>query len=233
MKKFLLLPAVFASFLFLVHCSQVQDNAAQNTGNSSSGSSSSSSSSHGIIIQFNTTNDYFEDFNDGDASNWTVYDGTWAVSNNICTVAPYDGAKLKADGTDFTNFSAEMDISVGASGNAGFLVRANNFTNGTDMLSGYYIGIDSSSYHLQMGKMNNSWTELKLVSTPIVTGRVYHMKVEAYGSSIKVYIDNMTNAKMEVIDTSYTSGSIGIRTYQASAAFDNIAVKRVLSVSNY
>lgn len=50
------------------------------------------------------------------------------------------------------------------------------------------------------------------------------MKVEAMGSSIKVYVTDMDTPKITVKDFTYRSGSIGLRTYNTKAKFKAINV---------
>lgn len=52
----------------------------------------------------------------------------------------------------------------------------------------------------------------------------HHLRVEAIGSAIKVYVGDMATPKISVTDTSYTSGANGVRVFNTGARFDNFAV---------
>lgn len=41
----------------------------------------------------------------------------------------------------------------------------------------------------------------------------YHVKILAQGDSIEVYVDDMTTPKISVTDSTYTRGTVGVRTY--------------------
>jgi hypothetical protein len=52
---------------------------------------------------------------------------------------------------------------------------------------------------------------------------MYHMKVIAQGSSIKVYVNDAL--KIDTSDSTWTTGAIGVRSYFADSSFDNIVVR--------
>lgn len=154
---------------------------------------------------------------------WTVYGGTWTSSGVTFAVAADPGAKLIANQPVYTDFDLDADIKVGVSGNAGLIFRVSNPSVGTDSLNGYYIGIDAGASRLQLGKMNNNWTELKNVSFAVAANTAYHVKVNAVGSRLRIFVTDMTTPKMDISDSSFSSGLIGLRTYRADAQFANIA----------
>jgi hypothetical protein len=48
--------------------------------------------------------------------------------------------------------------------------------------------------------------------------------VQTAGTSIKVFVNDMTTPLIDVRDGSYASGSSGVRVFNAAAAFDDVAV---------
>jgi hypothetical protein len=74
-----------------------------------------------------------------------------------------------------------------------------------------------------LGKANGSWTQIASAPMTIANGTRYHIKIVAQGSSIQVYVTDMTTPKISAVDGTYVSGSIGVRVYNSSAAFDNIS----------
>jgi len=75
-----------------------------------------------------------------------------------------------------------------------------------------------------LGKANNNWTQLATFPMTISPNTMYHMRVVANGSNIRVFVNNMTTPKININDTSFTSGAISVRTYYSNARFDNILV---------
>ncbi|MCQ2400224.1 MAG: DUF1080 domain-containing protein [Clostridia bacterium] len=80
-----------------------------------------------------------------------------------------------------------------------------------------------SSTGVVLGKQNYSWTALNSYSASMEIGKTYHLKVEAYGANIKVYLDGEL-----VIDYTdpdpYITGAAGVRCHNALATFDNFKV---------
>ena len=155
---------------------------------------------------------------------WTTYGGIWSVSGNQYTVNSDPGAKIISNNTSYDNFVFEADVKVGPSGNAGLIFRVFNPGVGADTYNGYFAGIDSGAGSVFLGKANNSWTYIAGSSMAITANTFYHMKVVANGSQIQIYLNDMGIPKVAVNDTSFTSGAIGLRTYNAAAAFANITI---------
>ena len=170
---------------------------------------------------------YSEDFNDGNADGWTPYGGTWAVEGGEYSVEVGDGVKSVANGTYFTDFTYEADVKVSSgsgNNNAGLIFRVNSPGVGADAYYGYYVGLSASGDFIQLGRAGNNWTELSKVTMTIDSDVTYHMKVVASGTSIKVYVTDMTTPKIDITDSTHTSGGIGVRAYNVHAHFDNILV---------
>jgi hypothetical protein len=182
---------------------------------------------------------FTDNFDGGNANQWANYGGTWTVTNNAYAVASNSGAKAIANNTNFTDFTYETDIKVGTTGsntNAGVLFRISEPGVGPDKYRGYYAGIgtgqDGPDTGVTLGKANGSWTPITFEPIAIVPNQVYHMKVTAVGSSIKVYIDDMDTPVLDVVDTSYISGAIGMRTWNLAAEYDNVSVKEYVPQKN-
>ena len=124
----------------------------------------------------------------------------------------------------FDDFSYEADVTlIGNQGNAGLIFRVANAKNGADSYDGYYAGIGADGF-VVLGRVSQNWNELQYVKTSIKAGSTYHFKITAQGSSINVFIDDMSIPKISVTDSTYSRGAIGVRMFQTPAAFDNIIV---------
>jgi hypothetical protein len=85
---------------------------------------------------------FSDNFDDGNANGWTTYGGTWSVVSGQYSVNQDPGAKSVADGTSFSDFTYEADLSVSSTGNCGVIFRVTNPAVGPDSFSGYFAGID-------------------------------------------------------------------------------------------
>jgi hypothetical protein len=171
---------------------------------------------------------FTENFDAGNANGWTTYGGNWNATSKSyqLTDTSAGGFKSVANGTSFDNFEYEADIkltgSLTADHNAGLIFRVANPTIGGDNLKGYYAGLTAQG-RIQLGRFNNNWTELASILYPVAQDTVYRMKVTARGSNIDVYING--EHILSAVDTTYTSGAIGVRAHLQAVSYDNISVK--------
>ncbi|MGV2882400.1 family 43 glycosylhydrolase [Paenibacillus taichungensis] len=163
-------------------------------------------------------------FDDSTDTGWTKYGGAWTVSGGQYNVASNPGAKALLD-TNFSDVIYEADVTPGSTGNAGLVFRVSNPGTGADAYQGYYAGLDVSNQKVLIGKANNNWTLLSTASMSLTANTKYHVKIVAQDASIKVYVDDMTIPKINVTDSTYIGGSVGLRTYDSAAKFDNISVQ--------
>jgi hypothetical protein len=164
-----------------------------------------------------------DNFEDGNALGWKTYGGSFTATGGRYAAGSSLGGKAQLD-TNFGDFSYDADVTVtSGSGDAGLTFRVTNPTTGADGYNGYYAGI-SPAGRVVLGRAANNWTQLGTANLTVTTGTRYHLRVTAIGSSIKVYVDDMTNPKINVTDGAFASGSDGVRVFNAAAAFDNVVV---------
>ncbi|MEJ1199289.1 MULTISPECIES: glycoside hydrolase family 43 protein [unclassified Streptomyces] len=164
-----------------------------------------------------------DNFADGNALGWKTYGGSWSAGDGRYRVNQSQGGKALLD-TNFADFTQEADVTVtSGGGDAGLAFRVTRPSVGWDSYSGYYAGI-SPSGKVVLGRANDNWTELGTARMPIAPGSTHRLRVTAAGSSIKVYVDDMTTPRISVTDGTYRSGANGVRVFDAAASFDNVAV---------
>ncbi|CAH1212628.1 hypothetical protein PAECIP111892_03788 [Paenibacillus auburnensis] len=59
---------------------------------------------------------------------------------------------------------------------------------------------------------------------PLVQGEIYHLKVKAEGSSLRVYWGNQYKPVIDMEDSAYHSGQLGLQVWDGAALFQNITV---------
>ncbi|MBE7211668.1 MAG: glycoside hydrolase family 127 protein [Gluconacetobacter diazotrophicus] len=181
---------------------------------------------------------FTDDFKDGDSLGWITYGGGWFVGRNALRATPNSGnpywgeagVKAIASGTSFADFTYDAHVSVGGQGNAGVLFRASDATIGPDAYRGYYAGISAADGSVALGWANNGWNQLASASIPVSPGLTYHLRVVAVGSSISVFVTDMSTPILTVTDSTYATGAIGVRHYNTDptvtqAAFSKISVR--------
>ncbi len=158
---------------------------------------------------------------------WTKYDGSFDARSKQLIASDAFSGKATLDST-FADFIFEGDITLSKAGigNAGFIFRASNVGNGPDAYNGYYTGIETGGI-LTLGRANGSWKELARFKLDIRAGQKYHMKIQAAGDVIKVYVDDIGTPKIVFKDATYGRGVVGLRVYQTGAIVDNVRVQNM------
>jgi len=184
-----------------------------------------SAGGHNVQVRFGTlTGTYANDFAAND-SGWVHYGGTWGVSGGTYNLTASSAEKsVLTPYPSRRNYTLEGDIKLNNAGQGSLIFNVTNPATGTDSLSGYGAGIDSSG-SIWLGRFNNGWTQLSSVSTPITTNTWYHMKVVVDNGNMKVYVGDMATPKISFTDATFANGTIGVRGgFGNSVSFDNIQV---------
>ncbi|MCU4164430.1 beta-L-arabinofuranosidase domain-containing protein [Carboxylicivirga caseinilyticus] len=173
------------------------------------------------------TETFEDDFNDGNYEGWVEYSGSFMTRNNelISTnTVGTPGSKAIQSATSFADFTLDVRMQVGNTGDAGIIFRASDLSFNPDDYNGYYFGLSAERNELILGKANGGWQALKIISNTINNDTWYNIRVIAEGNNLKIFVNDMTSPKIEFNDASFTSGSIGVRTYSALAKWDDIKV---------
>ena len=174
----------------------------------------------------------------------TVYDGSFvrhlAYEHSLYgkNTNSDDGLVLFGE-DDFTNGIIETNITLYKSddgsktGNAGIVFRATDPKAGHNNVKAYYAGLRTDSGSDKDGVMfgilnNGKWTELafykaniKPVSNSSVTNNT--LSVVAIGNKFDIYLNGKKVISEK--DSTYSKGSVGLRTYKYPAIFQYIDVK--------
>jgi hypothetical protein len=173
------------------------------------------------------TTTFQDDFSDGTQNGWVNYNGSFMVDNGeylATNTEGYSGSKSVQSSTLFSDFTYDAKVQVSGSGDGGLIFRASKLSLGADEYNGYYFGISSGGQNVVLGKANGSWSSLKTASMAIVANTWYQVRVVAKGTSIKIYVGDMTTPKIDFTDASFASGAIGVRCYNAITRWDNLSV---------
>ncbi|MGA5303771.1 family 43 glycosylhydrolase [Nucisporomicrobium flavum] len=162
-----------------------------------------------------------DNFEDGNAYGWKAYGSTWSATDGTYRATASPGGKSLQD-TNFATLTYDADVTITAgTGDAGVIFRATQPATGTDAYRGYYAGLTTTG-RVILGKADNNWRQLATAAFPVTRGTRYHLRIEATGTTIKVYADS--TLKLTVTDSTFTTGATGVRVFNTAAAFDNIAI---------
>ena len=195
---------------------------------------SASSDDFGIVRYEWTLGDPRSDSFDADADRWTPNAvapnaGTWSVN-----AGAYQQSNATPDRTDtFTSnvnsgdYTVEADVMLVSGGGqeALLLFRALDANNHYEFIFRGRTLNDLLLYRQQ----NGNFTQLATVNLPFASqlNTWYRLKVEAYKSSIKCYVDDVLY--IDHTDATFANGMVGLSTYRSAAKFDNFKVASVRS----
>ncbi len=180
---------------------------------------------------------YHDNFASGHADGWILYGGGWFVRDGALHPASnaggssygMSGVKAIATETLFADFTYDADVSVGPTGDAGLVFRVSKPAIGADAYAGYYAGISAEKGQVLLGKSDNAWTQMQSASVPIAPNKAYHLRVQAQGARLRVFVDDMQKPVFDVQDNAHVAGAIGVRHYGTDpvkivAAFSGLRV---------
>jgi hypothetical protein len=169
-----------------------------------------------------------DNFDSGSFSTkWSYRDGTWNFTNQELVSSGWGKCLF---GSQFTNYTASVDINYQTNINGGLLIRASNpalggagndVQAGADFVQGYFVTLSGNSCIL--GKHNYNWTQLATAPGSYVTGKWYKMAVKVEDDNIKVYVDDMTTPVINFTDPDpFIAGKAGFRSFNATIHFNNL-----------
>ncbi|OAS21824.1 GH32 C-terminal domain-containing protein [Paenibacillus oryzisoli] len=149
----------------------------------------------------------------------------WATSGDAGTLTNSADGKLLTSGGNYfalstttaNNFTYEADVTIRQFQGVGALVfRSNNSGWGSYMLQ-----IDPGGSRIRLKDANGD-RELGVYSVSLAINTAYHLKVRAVGSTLQVYWGNNATPVINVNDTAYNGGCLGVQVWNSSMLFQNI-----------
>ncbi len=135
-----------------------------------------------------------------------------------------DGVSLVRN-RSWSDFTFKVDVTLGKEDHCGENIAGLVFRY-VDSENYYSVLLDSAADRIILQKKRNGAArELTSTPTKIDLNTTYVVKVIAQGSSIKVYLNDVL--KIDINDSTFSSGKVGLRTYRASTSFDNVAVENI------
>jgi hypothetical protein len=76
------------------------------------------------------------------------------------------------------------------------------------------------------GKANNNWQQIERVSVskPLEPDLPHRLRVEANGDHFRIFVDDMDRPRIDQKDSTFASGSVGLRVYECNATFDHVTL---------
>jgi hypothetical protein len=165
----------------------------------------------------------FDNYNNSVSSDWSVDKGTWQVvldgTNTYKQTGAGNGVVSRIGGSGWTDYAASADVKRLGDG-AALLGRYQDDSN-------YYQLMLSSTDWTLNKLVGGTWTTLDSGAFATSTSTYYNVKLVFAGTNIQAYIDGTKVS--EVTDSSLASGTVGLRSTNGQAYFDNVrAVQHML-----
>lgn len=165
--------------------------------------------------------------------------GVVSASDGVLKIDGGNGNKAIAKDKEFTDFTYEADVTVKSSkdpdqrrqeAQGGILFRASKSGHDhPDRYHGYYFCLNVRDQMVVLGRSSgDNWTEIATKKMTIKYGTTYRLKVTAYGDHITCYVDDngKNYAKIDVIDSEHSAGSIGGRNWFSETEYSNMKVSK-------
>ena len=165
-----------------------------------------------------------DDFQDGNADGWTKSGGSWSVVTDGSLVyrqsSTSSDARAQTGSSSWTNYSVQARVKPlavnGSDRFAAVLARAQSMT------SYYYLALRSSG-RVELKKLvGGSSTTLASATVPFSLGTWYTLQLDVAGTSLRGFVNGLNVAS--ATDSQFSSGRIGLATFNASASFDDVVV---------
>ena len=191
-----------------------------------------------FVLAFAVTNGAFaltENFDSGAATEWTEVQGQWAVSNGEYTQSEIPWATTATHETyhrsyfgdeSWTDYTLEATVRIDESGGVaailGIFFRVTEKSAGGDY---YLFRLDERAAEgPALVKAPNTIIQENM-EKPAAIGVDYVLKVEVEGDSIRCYVDGVL--EIDVTDSDFAAGAVGVGTFDAVGAFDDVSVSGV------
>ena len=225
--------ALAASIAPLAACSSSKGSGGTPDGggtNSSDGSSDDAAPAFGE--QCPTGSVFAEDFSSAPSSRWQIVAGQWQASPGIYAAVGGSPDAIVSLGprSKWTNYRIETRLRIdGGSGNGGVIFCVQDVASQEDggappdnAGAMYWGGVWGAQNEVMLGYMDGTYNSLGNGAATLTVGQWYDLKVEVVGSSIAIYLDG--NLIEMASDARYTSGSIGLRTWNLQMSYSAVTV---------
>ena len=175
-----------------------------------------------------------DSFEEVSALDWLMYESYWAVDEDHFMAGDREYSKVMIGQDNWLDYSVEATIELTEKeGEAGILLRATNPANGRelgqnneDFIQGYYVRLTTEGVSLR--KQNYGHEELVTKEMQVDVNKPHSIKVEAIGTTVKIYVDNLENPIITFDDGEnypYTHGKVGLASANNQAKFYDFSLE--------
>lgn len=166
-----------------------------------------------------------DDFADANAAGWVQPGSTWSVpvshGSRVYRQTSTTGERFTTLGQiNWSNVAIEADVRPLAFNGSNRWVSL--MARHVDTEHYYYVTLQNTNALRLVRRNGSSFTALASTALTVTPNRNYHVRLEAVGTWLRVYIDG--RLRLQARDSTLKRGSVGLRTSFAQAEFDNVLV---------
>ncbi len=175
-----------------------------------------------ITDDFSGNNDNWQELYFLNGKTVDIENGEYSLNSKT---SPGHGEKCLIRGYDYTDFTVEVDMKIiEGTSDGGIIFRSFDNAIGENCFKGYYAGLNVNRY-VELGRANGSeFTSLAKSDVLVKPGSWYHLKLIVKGPKISVFVGNAIKPAIEVEDSTYENGQVGLRAINSHVHFDNFSV---------
>lgn len=203
------------------------------TTSSSTPTSTSTSTQLPTATPLPTNVAFSDDFASGKMDRWFIDSGTFVAETKAMVGYGADGGRAFIR-SNYDDFLYDADITPtlnGTTHDSGLLFRVKNIQR-EHGYEGYYAGISASGY-VVLGRSGDGqggldYKELARAKADIKPDVAHHVRVQAIGGDLAVFVDDLATPKVTAKDSAYYRGMDGVQVNLAASSFDNIRISPLL-----
>ncbi|NOV02029.1 DUF1080 domain-containing protein [Paenibacillus sp. LMG 31457] len=165
-------------------------------------------------------------FNDGTAAGWTPTSGTWSVvqdaGNYVYSQSSTSEGRTSAGSQSWTDYSVEAKVKVEDFNGSNRAYVAGRYKDGNNFYAASLYNSSGGTLEIRKKVSGSTTTLASKTNYPLAAGTWYTVKLEMVGSSIKMYVNGVL--QLSTVDTSLTSGAVGLVAYKTVSKFDDVVV---------
>ncbi len=176
----------------------------------------------GTVAAATTFND---DFNDGNATDWTSTTGNWSVVQDsgsyVYSQSSTSEGRTSAGDQSWSDITVEADVKVDNFNGTNRTYVAGRYQDGNNYYAASLYNKNGGQLEIRK-KVGGSSSTLITKDYPLSTGVWYTVKLELVGNTIQMYVNDAL--QLTATDSSISSGAVGLVSMKTVTKFDNVIV---------
>lgn len=169
-------------------------------------------------------NIFSNDFENGNADNWTSTTGTWSVveesGNHMYYQSSQNEGRSFSGSNTWTDYSVQADVKIDNFNGTNRTYVCGRYVDGNNYYAASLSNSNGGTLEIRKKVNGSSSTLASKTDFPITTGTAYTVRLELSGDSLKMYVNDVL--QLNAHDNNLTAGGIGLVAYKTAAKFDNI-----------